>query len=444
MRILLAMALCSFGTSTPNALSSTLSSNIPTFESINLTLSNANDATTKEYSLDELVIKTKNQNYIVQQEAEKVFQSRKRVRMALANLLPHIRMGSILGVAFTGPASLYSAVGDLLPFLFPSNWFRKASTQRLYEAEKMSFASLRGNEIFEVESLYDSTSRDLQLANMIDQHLLWLNQVTERFKAEEIAGTLPNGSADYFQLNALKLKEDRSNLNEILSTERQAMLFAAAIDLPSTTDATFKPVVFSPLDSLPVIKAEDYFGAAQSTSYEVKALNWMVEASYYTKRAVMFGFLDPNSDQSIGFGMAAPIQIAASQTRELQALTDSTKSLVNQKVLEAVNLYNESINRFQLASEESLSTQRAMVRLIQRHDAGDVGLDPMTFIDQLSSLQNDLLTFEVSKLSQAHRNLIAKARLNRLTLQGYYTDLDNYDPYATETDNPDGLVLELR
>jgi hypothetical protein len=162
----------------------------------------------------------------------------------------------------------------------------------------------------------------------------------------------------------------------------------------------------------------------------------------------MFGFLDPNSDQSIGFGMAAPIQIAASQTRQLQALTDSTKSLVNQKVLEAVLLYNESINRFQLASEESLGTQRAMVRLIQRHDAGDVGLDPMSFIDQLSSLQNDLLTFEVSKLSQAHRNLIAKARLNRLSLVGYYTDLDNYDPYATEpdpnTDNPNGLILGLR
>ena len=207
-----------------------------------------------------------------------------------------------------------------------------------------------------------------------------------------------------------------------------------------------KSYKFPSLDSLPTIKAEDFFSTAQSTSYEVKALNWMVEASYYTRRAVMFGFLDPNSDQSIGFGMAAPIQIAASQTRQLQALTDSTKSLLNQKVLETVTLYNESINRFQLASEESLSTQRAMVRLIQRHDAGDVGLDPMAFIDQLSSLQNDLLTFEVSKLSQAHRNLIAKARLNRLTLQGYYTGLDTYDPYATEPEgnsNPNGL-LEMK
>jgi hypothetical protein len=238
MHILLAVALFFGGSFSSNAFCSPLTSNIPTFESLNFSTILVTDAA-KEFTLDELVTKTKSQNYIVQQEAEKVFQSRKQVRMALANLLPHIRMGSILGVAFTGPASLYSAVGDLLPFLFPSNWFRKASTERLYEAEKMSFASLRGNEIFEVESLYDSTSRDLQLANMIDQHLLWLNQVTDRFKAEEIAGTLPNGSADYFQLNVLKLKEDRSNLNEILSTERQAMLFAAAIDLPSTTDATF-------------------------------------------------------------------------------------------------------------------------------------------------------------------------------------------------------------
>ncbi|MBC7690239.1 MAG: hypothetical protein H7222_00590 [Methylotenera sp.] len=375
-------------------------------------------------SLDDLITTTKSQNFSVRQEAERVFQAKKQVKVAVGNLLPHIRPGGILAIAFGGPSGIIGVVGDLLPFLFPSNWFKARATKRLLEAERDSFSSLMGNEVFEVESLYYAVSRDQILAGLIDSHLAWLDQIYNRLRVEEIAGSLPGGSADYFRFNTLKLKDDRSNLTELLSIESQALKFAAGLPTDGT-GLQLQTMALPDLNDAPAKDAKDYLQISRDRSYELSALGWLIEASRYSRKAVVFGFLDPSSEQAIGFSLAPQIQIAKSQTRELQVLQESTGSLISQRVIDSITLHNESISRYKLAAETSSTVQRELTRLIQRHDSGDVTLDSKVFIDELSSLQNDLLLSEVNKLSQASRNLVAKSRLNRLTLQGYYGDLDS-------------------
>ena len=393
------------------------------------------------YTFNDLVLLTKSQNYQVQQEAERVFQARKKVKGAILNLLPHIRARSILAFAFTGWTGLIDAAGDLLPFLFPSNWFKARAEKRLETAELFAFSSLRGNELFDVETLYYSYARDRMLAQLIDQHLNWYEEVMKRLQAEELAGTLPTGSADYFQVNALKLKEDRSNLTEMLWIERLSLVQAAALE-PTNNGIDFEMLTPTSLEGAKVLDSTLFQSPAVSKSFELKALDEIVTASTLTRSAIWFSYLDPSAEQAIGFGMGAPIEISRSQTHALEILRASTESLIQQKVVDSTLLFNESITRFDLAKAESSSIQREMIRHIERHDAGDSETDPTKFVDQLSSLENDVLIFELNKLSQQFRAMIAQARLNRLTLQGIYSDLE---PIATAVekkpdeneDNPD-------
>ena len=139
-----------------------------------------NNFRTSALDLATVIARAKNQNYSVRQEAERKFQAKKRVNAAIGNLLPHLSAGSILSVALAGPAGMIELVGDLLPFLFPSNWFQMKATKRLLEAEKKSFASLRGNEVFDAESLFYGVSRDEKLAVLIDSQISWINKIVEQ------------------------------------------------------------------------------------------------------------------------------------------------------------------------------------------------------------------------------------------------------------------------
>lgn len=370
-----------------------------------------------------VVKRAKNQNYSVRGEAERKFQAKKRVDAAIGNLLPHLSAGSILSVALAGPAGLFEVVGDLLPFLFPSNWFKMKATKRLLEAEKKSFASLRGNEVFDAVSLFYSVSRDEKLALLVEAQIGWIDLIVARMRAEELSGISPAGSADYFSLNGLRLKEELSSLTELLSAEKSALLFAIAAD-PARESLNLQSIIFPNIGVAAPQKPDGYLGVVQTRSLELQAIGWMSEAAKITRRAITFGYLDPSSGQAIGFGMGAPVQIAKSQMNEIAILRESTSAKLRQRVVDATNLMNQSIVRYKLADQASLLSRDALLRIIQRHDLGDAQLDQSEFNSELSRIQAEILISEVKKLSEAGRYLVGKTQLDRLTLSGDYSDLE--------------------
>ncbi len=117
------------------------------------------------YSLDELIGRSKFLNYAVSQEAERILQAKERFKAARGNLLPKLSLRAVVGV-FTG--DYLSTVGAALPFLFPSNWFAWKSSKLMYEAERKSFASLRGNQMNGVEGLFYLVARDQAVLANID------------------------------------------------------------------------------------------------------------------------------------------------------------------------------------------------------------------------------------------------------------------------------------
>jgi len=80
-----------------------------------------------------------------------------------------------LGFATAGPVAFVSSVGNLVPFIFPSNWFQFKEAKELNAAEKLSYASLRGNVVNGVEGLLYIHVRNTALLNMLSNEEIILH-----------------------------------------------------------------------------------------------------------------------------------------------------------------------------------------------------------------------------------------------------------------------------
>ena len=372
------------------------------------------------YSLDELTGRAKYINYSVSQEAERVFQAKLNIGVARGNLLPRLNLKSLVGI-FTG--DYLSAVGTVLPFLFPSNWFNWKISKELYQAQRNSFASLRGNEMNSVEGLFYLILRDQIVLERLKKHIAWMKQTQEGLRREEAVGTVPEGAADYFGTSIALMERDRINFETLVRIQYGQLAQGTALP-PIEGIAGLVPVVFPPLDNEKPIDPADFYKDAQDKSYEVKSLNFLLQAAKYAKQEIYFSFFDMEGNNGIGFGTPYQIRVAKSQQNEIKKKTDETLSLIELKSSLVTTEYNQALESYRVATSSLRSTEKRLKWIIDRHLQGDGKMDENEFVDQLIDLQYKIISFAADQATSIQVWLMAKSKVNRLLLAGYYSDLE--------------------
>lgn len=382
----------------------------------------------RAYTLDELLGRAKFQNYAVAQEAERVFQAKENIKAARGNLLPKLSLRAVVGI-FTG--DYLSVVGNALPFLFPSNWFKWKASKEIFQAERKSFASLRGNQMNSVEGLYYLIYRDQAVAAELDRHVAWMRRTQDNLRQEEQVGTVPTGSADYYGTSITLLERDQTNLNALIRSEYAELSQAVALP-PLNGISALSGLDLPELDQVQPIRAEDFYRDAQLKSYEIKALGFLEKAASYLTTDVFFQFLNPEGDGAIGFGTANQFRVGKSQQRELQKRIDEMYSLVEKKSLDATTEFNTALQSYQIAKNGLQAIQRRLDWLMQRHLTGDSSMDETEFLDQLADLQFKVMGLTADKLSAVQSWLLARAKVQRLLLNGFYQKLEDALPQDQE------------
>ena len=381
----------------------------------------------RPYTLDELMGRAKFLNYSVSQEAEKVYQSKLKMSEARGNLLPKVSIRSIIGVAGSFAGALggdyLSVVGDALPFIFPNNWFQWKASKVLFQAERMSFASLRGNEMSAVEGLYYQIYRDQAVLALLDQQVEWMKATQAHLVIEEQAGTLPTGSAEYFGTSITLLERDRITLSTLIKNEYAQLDHAVALP-PLNGISELKPINFPSLEKIQPLQAQDFYKDAQAHSYELKTLKHLLDASRFQTKEVWFKWLDPSGDGSLGFGTASSFRIAQSKEEEVRKKITETGSLIELKSAQIASEYNAALKSYANALEGISVTQKQLEWLRLRHISGDNTLDETAYVNQLMDLEFKMTGFQADRLTSIQGLMMSRAKLERLLLQGYYKDLE--------------------
>ncbi|MFA6239130.1 MAG: hypothetical protein WC635_17455 [Bacteriovorax sp.] len=389
---------------------------------INLNLDNGLSQleSNKILSVDELVGRAKFNNYTVAQESERVFQAQKNIAVARGNLLPKLNLKSLIGLA-TG--DYLSAVETVLPFLFPGNWYRWDTSKELYQAERSSFASLRGNEMSMVEGLYYIILRDQLVLERLKKHIMWMKQIQESIRQSENVGTVVKGTAEYFGTSIANLEKDKLNL-EVLVKIQFAQLAHATNLSPINGISGLVPVLTPDLSSLEVADPSAFYKEAQEKSYELKSLDYLLKAAKTSQKEIYFNFFDLEGSSGIGFGTRSQILVSKSQQEEIIKKSEETESLIELQASVVANEYNLALDSYQLAKSNKKLSEKRLNWLISRLLQGDDSIDSEEFVNELTDIQYKILGFAADEATSTQMWLTAKAKLNRLVLKGFYSDLE--------------------
>lgn len=372
-----------------------------------------------QYSVEELLGRAKFLNFTLEQNAENVFRSRQQVKSALGNLLPKLSTGDILGFATEGPVAFVGAVGNLAPFLFPSNWFQFKEAKELNKAELKSYASMRGNILSGVEGLLYVHLRNKSLVEMIDSETEWLENVLSNVKAKEENGTAPQGTSELFEMKIGSLALDNEQLK--LFVEQENTEIAHMVRLPVQSNFLITGTALPELSQIQPFTPEACVQSVAKTSYELQALDYMVTASKYQTEERIWSFLDPDGG-GIGFGTPSSIRIGQSYERELKMKREEILSLLQKGCRDSVNEVNTSLRSYKLATQYLAKSQKIRSILTKRILLGDELNE--SILDDLADNAQEILKYESQKMSAQYEFMISEGKLNRLMLKGFYANLE--------------------
>ncbi len=376
------------------------------------------------FSLKELMGRARIRNYKSAEEAVSVFQAKEKIAEARGNLLPHFNMRDILSVATEGPLGLIGSVGNLLPFIFPTNWNEWSKSRELYQAEILSFAALLANEMNSVEGFYYVIHRDQAMLRFLDQQIGQLETIQTSIKKLEDRGALQPGSTTDFKLSIRSIQQDRRQLSSLIEKELAVLAEAVALS-PVYQKIDIASVELPNLTTTNQMEAREFVEEAKARSLELGTLYFMQEAARIETGQKQFGFLDPNSGEFFGAGYSHSIRIAGAEIEKLKIRTLGMVTGLERKSVEVAAELNEAIDIYRRADEGAVDVENRLDQVVWKPlERGAISLSDSRILVQIIDLYRRSIEFEASRLSSAHAYLIATSKLNRLLLNGFYEGLE--------------------
>jgi hypothetical protein len=381
-----------------------------------------------ELKIEDVVKKVSNENFLVIENAERVYQKKENIKFSRASLLPKLNIWNLLKLPaiFIDPLSIGDIIQDVAPFLVPSNWFKLGQSKHLYKAQKEQYRALWANEVNTAKLLFMSVYRDHSLTNLISDKSTKYKEILEIAKARNLFG---HGNIFAFNLikdRYLALVEDSRNLNNLTYSETKDLQFLTGINneedvdliapsLPKLEDARkieFAKLIFKAIDASPEVYQYEHLLNALS---KVKGqINFSIlGTSTFSSGDGVFDNI-PIQD-GLGFGMGASVRIAKSEGRILKTQLKATIETIKRQVNVLVNEYNSLIENYSI-TQERIALSNANYNAMMSHIAIGGTLEVMEMIEIL----DNLYTSKILLMSYKFRFSDLVEKIKRITFSGDY------------------------
>ena len=376
------------------------------------------------YSLEEMLGRAKFLAYGSREEGVRAYQAHKRVVIARDQLLPHFNIKSVGMFLVMGPgAGLLDAIGGLVPFLFPSNWYKLNEARHLDTAERLTLASVRGNEMNLVHGMYLTLHRERREQELLDAYLERIREIRVSVERAQGLGALEPGSLNRFDLRVIRLTQDAEQ-QRLMVREQQAALSQAAA-LPPIEELKIADAIPMPdFGNLPSVDPRSFVAAARAASLEARALTELIAAARSKTRQTTWSFLDPSAGADLGFALPQEIKVATGEVEALQTRQEGLLKTIEEHAVEVAAEMNYARNAFELGDRGFFLARTELERTLLRLATGSTNLLGPGFIKELTDQIEDVFSFETDRLNAAHARLVAESRLHRLLLTGEYATLE--------------------
>ncbi len=388
------------------------------------------NATEMELKIEDVVNKVSKENYLVLENAERVYQGKENIKFSRASLLPKLNIWNLLKIpsVIVSPAGIGDIIQDVAPFLIPANWFRLGQARFMAKAQTEQYRALWANEVNTSKLLFMSVYRDQMLGALIDEKAKEYKEVLEIAKARNVFG-----QGNFFALNLIKdrylsLNEDARNIDNLVYAEVKELQYLTGIS--NEKEVSLVAPTLPSLEGAEKIKFSEIIFKAIDASPEVFQYEHILNALTKLKGSIRFSILGTSTfsagggvfdnipiQDGLGFGMGASVRIAKAEGRILKTQLVATIETIKKQTNVLVNEYNSLIDNLDVTMQRN-TLAVANYKAMMGHIAigGNMGvLEMMEVLDNLYSSKILLLSyrFRFSDLTE---------KLMRITFSGDYSN----------------------
>lgn len=377
----------------------------------------------KSYTLDEIVHITKSENFSVQEKAQSYIRAYQNIKISIGMLAPSLNYNTVVaGIQ----RDYFSLVSSLCGFLFPSNWFAWKEKKYLFQAERLSYATLIANEINAIVAIY---YRIHYLISLEEVYQIYLQDYEAILKLALVR--FEEGEESIVGLLEIKnvLTRMRNDIISIQAEIRKTQYeFAKTVNLEEGQWQNVKiaRIGLPDLSKKERLEMEEVKKKSVETSYELKQFDFLIKGAKWTILKRSFSFLKPSSEQeaAFGFGFKSYFKVGRSYRNELKIQKQGQESNIIYAANEATNNYNTNLDfyRENVAGLENTKLLKESLYL-ELQSGEDLKLERFIL------LLEELLSFHSKIIEAQHKFLISETQIERLSFSGpYYSQLLDLAP----------------
>ncbi len=383
-----------------------------------------------ELKLEDVAKKVSNDNFLVIENAERVYQKKENIKFSRASLLPKLNIWNLLKLpaVFVDPLAIGDIIQDVAPFLVPANWFKLGQSKHLYKAQKEQYRALWANEVNTAKLLFVSVYRDGVFSSLVEDKKEKYKEIMEIAKTRNIFGVGNIFAYNLVRDRFLSLVEDTRNLENLVYSETKELQFLTGInneedvvlmtpslpELENAKEIEFSKIIFKAIEASPEVFQYEHLMNALS---KVKGqINFSILGASTFSLGEGNGVFDhiPIQD-GLGFGMGASIRISKSEGRILKTQLKGTIETIKKQVNVLVNEYNSLINNYTI-TQERIQLAQSNYNAMMSHIAVGGTLDVMEMVEIL----DNLYASKILLLSYKFRFSDLVEKLKRITFTGDY------------------------
>ncbi|MFX3675521.1 MAG: TolC family protein [bacterium] len=386
-----------------------------------------------ELTLEMLTDKISKDNFLVQEQAERVYQSKQSIKHARASLLPKLNVWTLLKIpaAFVDPFALGDIVQDLAPFLIPANWFQVKQVGAMARAQKEQYLALWGNELASARLLFYGVHRELSLRTLVIKSLADYQRILTIARARRNFGNGGGFALNMIQERILALEDDLRSMDLLVERNKRDLQYISGIDQVELIDIV-QPTLPFPTDApaldLEKLRAKAIASAPELKQYQhlelaLKAIRGSMRFSVLGASTYSIGSGDGAFDQvpltdGLGFGQGAAIKISKSELEILHIKAKATKQTI--------------LRQFELLASEYVLLEESYSNASQRFDLASLNQrileNQLRFGGEISPLElieafDNVARTSALKLSYQVRFAEVVEKLKRITFTAPYNVL---------------------
>jgi hypothetical protein len=273
------------------------------------------------------------------------------------------------------------------------------------------------------EGLGYNIVRDEAVIGAILESRMKIASIRDEIVERERVGLMQAGSSDDVASVVNKIDQGYSSLLSTIDEEKMAVAQAAGFfDYASVTDVMDDTPSVSMDSAQPIDDAttRTMTGIVADRSYELRQLDFLIQASKLDETDRFFEWLDPSGDKngSLGLNLATYIPISKAETQELMDKRNKIEASLIDTTASDVDKLNQFIQSYQLA-KNGFEIQD---RRVQRH-LGNLRSGINFSMSDLTDALQQRMNSEIEMVQAQYGYMITQGDINRLMLSEQYADL---------------------